>query len=90
MNSQELCEKIRQLYPDIGSCAIDLKVRYDQEKKAWVVKLEKDGKELETYLEDSEAGACMMGKQCISLGIQVAELVKDLKERPATRQSEGV
>lgn len=90
MNSQELCEKIRQLYPDIGACAIDLNVRYDQGKKAWVVKLEKDGKELETYLEDSEAGACMMGKQCISLGIQVSQLVKDLKERPETRQSEGV
>lgn len=33
MNSQELCEKIRQIYPDIGSCAIDLAVRYDQEKR---------------------------------------------------------
>ncbi|MDD3553501.1 MAG: hypothetical protein PHC35_03140 [Deltaproteobacteria bacterium] len=90
MNSQELCEKIRQLYPDIGACAIDLNVRYDQEKKAWVVKLEKDGKELETYLEDEEANACMLGRQCISLGIQVSQLATDLKERPATRQTEGV
>lgn len=90
MNSQELCEKIRQIYPDIGACAINLNVRYDQEKKAWVVKLERDGKQLETYLEDEEASACMLGKQCVALGIQVSQLVKDLQDRPETRQSEGV
>lgn len=90
MNSDELCEKIRQIYPDIGECRIDLDVRYDQAKKAWVVRLEKGGKKLETYLESDEADACMLGRECISLGIQVAQLVNDLKNRPETRQSEGV
>ena len=90
MNSIELCEKIRKIYPDIGQCQINLDVRYDEEKKAWVVHLEKYGKKLETYLETEEADACMLGKQCISLGLQVGQLVRDLKERPETRQAEGV
>ncbi|MGC9023107.1 MAG: hypothetical protein ACP5J5_08315 [Dissulfurimicrobium sp.] len=49
MDSKELCEKIREIYPDIGKCHIDLDVRYDQAKKAWVVRLERGGKRLETY-----------------------------------------
>ncbi|MDA8162759.1 MAG: hypothetical protein M0022_07640 [Desulfobacteraceae bacterium] len=90
MNPADLCEKIRKIYPDIGQCQIDLNVRYDKEKKLWVVHLEKYGKKLETYLEAEEADACMLGKQCISLGLQIGQLVKDIKERPETRQTEGV
>lgn len=90
MNSAELCEKIRKIYPDIGQCQIDLDVRYDKDKKAWVVHLEKYGKKLETYLETEESDACMAGKQCVSLGLQIGQLVRDIKERPETRQTEGV
>lgn len=90
IDKKELCEKIRQIYPDVGECDIDVEVHYDTDKKAWVVHLEKEGKKLETYLENEEADACMMGKQCVSLGLQVVQLVRDLKERPETRQSPGV
>jgi len=90
MDKKALCDKIRQIYPDIGACDIDVKVSFDEAKKAWVVHLEKQGKKLETYLEPEEADACMMGKQCVSLGIQVGELVRNIKGRPETRQSEGV
>ncbi len=90
MDKAELCKKIKEIYPDIGECLIDVDVHFDEEKKAWVVHLEKDGKRLETYLEPSEADACMEGKQCVSLGLQVSELVRNIKERPETRQSPGV
>jgi hypothetical protein len=35
--SQELCEKIRSIHPDIGKCGIDLDVDWDTEKNIWVV-----------------------------------------------------
>ncbi|NDY41626.1 hypothetical protein G3N55_02005 [Dissulfurirhabdus thermomarina] len=90
LDKKALCEKISQIYPDIGACQIDVDVEYDESKKAWVVHLEKDGKRLDTYLEPEEADACMLGKECVSLGLQVGQLVRDIKERPSTRQSEGV
>lgn len=90
MDRFELCEKIQEIYPDIGECAINVDVDYDEEKKAWVVHLEKDGKRLDTYLEDQDAKSCMEGKQCVSLGLQVSQLVQNIKSRPETRQSEGV
>ncbi|MEF3167756.1 MAG: hypothetical protein K6360_00240 [Deltaproteobacteria bacterium] len=89
-DKQELCEKIRKIYPQIGECGLNVDVTYDQGKKAWVVHLEKEGKKLDTYLESQDADACMLGKECVSLGLQIGQLARDIKERPETRQTEGV
>ena len=77
-----LCEKISSIYPDIGECGIDVNVTYDKAKKAWVVDLKKDHHELKTYLELEEARDCMQGKQCVSLGLQVAQLRANIERMP--------
>lgn len=89
-DKKALCEKIQEIYPEIGECQIDVDVEYDKTKKAWVVHLKRKGKKLDTYLEPQEADACMLGKQCVSLGVQVAELVHNIDDRPPTRQTKGV
>jgi len=48
---EALCEKIRELYPDIGECGIDVDVDYDEEQKSWTVNLKKDHIELKHFLE---------------------------------------
>lgn len=73
-DKKTLCDKIRSIYPDIGECGINVDVEYDEEKKAWVVDLKKDNHELKTYLEPEDADTCMNGKQCIGLGLQIAQL----------------
>jgi hypothetical protein len=80
-DKKELCEKIRQIYPDIGECGIDVDVQYDEAKKAWIVDLKKDRHELKTHLEPEDAAVCMSGKQCISLGIQIAQLRENINRR---------
>lgn len=80
MTKEELCQKITDIYPDIGVCGIDLDVDYSDEKGAWVVDLRQKGHHLQTYLESDDAQKCMDGKQCISLGMQVAQLMENLKE----------
>jgi hypothetical protein len=79
VDKKELCEKITQLYPDIGECGIDIDVDYDEEQKAWVVDLKKDHHQLKTFLEDKDADLCMDGKQCVSLGIEIAQLRDNIK-----------
>jgi hypothetical protein len=83
IDKNELCEKIRSIYPDIGECGIDVKVDYDEAQKAWVVNLKKNHHELKTYLEFGDAETCMQGKQCISLGIEVAQLRANIERMPA-------
>jgi len=77
---EELCEKIKAVFPEIGACGINLKVDYDQGNKAWVVDLKKDQHELKTFLEDSEAQECMDGKQCVSLGLQIGQLRRNIEQ----------
>ena len=74
LNKHELCEKIRTIYPDIGECGIDVDVQYDDAQKRWVVNLKKNGHQLKTFLEAGDAEKCMDGKQCVSLGIEIAQL----------------
>ena len=78
-DKNELCQKIKEIYPDIGECGIDVDVEYDETKKAWVVDLKKDKHELKTHLEPDEADACLEGKQCVSLGIQIGQLKENIK-----------
>jgi len=77
---EELCEKIKAVFPEIGACGIDIMVDYDKQNKAWVVDLKKEGHELKTFLEDSEAQQCMDGKQCVSLGLQIGQLRKNIEK----------
>ena len=77
---EELCEKIKAVFPEIGACGIDLMVEYDGNNKAWVVDLKKDEHELKTFLEESEAQECMDGKQCVSLGLQIGQLRQNIEQ----------
>ena len=75
----ELCKKITDIYPEIGECGIDIDVSYDDEKKAWVVDLIKDSHELKHYLDLPEADECMEGNKCVPLGLEIAQLRKNIE-----------
>ncbi|MBF0259294.1 MAG: hypothetical protein HQK62_10730 [Desulfamplus sp.] len=79
-NKDQICEKIRSVYPDIGECGIDINVEYEESSNAWVVHLKNDSYELKTYLEHEDANLCMEGKQCIGLGLQISQLMDNIKE----------
>ncbi|MCB2183864.1 MAG: hypothetical protein KQH63_17685 [Desulfobulbaceae bacterium] len=76
---KELCQKIIELYPEIGQCGINVKVNYNNAKKVWVVDLKKDNHELQHHLEIPDADDCMEGKQCVSLGLEIAQLKKNIQ-----------
>ncbi len=76
---EQLCQKITEVFPDIGACGIDVNVSYDDEKKSWVVDLQKERHHLKTFLEEKEAQMCIDGKQCVSLGLEIAQLRKNIE-----------
>ena len=79
-DKKELCEKIRSIYPEIGECGINIDAEWNEEKNAWVVDLKKDDHELTTHLEPEDADGCMEGKQCVSLGLQIAQLKNNIEK----------
>jgi hypothetical protein len=78
-DKKELCESIRSLYPEIGECGIGVEANFDETKKVWVVELKKEGHQLKTFLEPPDADSCMEGKQCVSLTLQIAQLMANIK-----------
>jgi len=78
-DKKELCEKIIAMYPEIGACGLNLDVNFDDEKNAWVVRLNKDKHTLTHYLDVPEADHCMNGKECVSLGLEIAQLKKNIE-----------
>jgi hypothetical protein len=71
---KQLCEKITTLYPGIGRCGIDINVTFNKPEDAWVVHLKKDTHSLDHFLNLMDADRCMEGKQCLSLGLEIAQL----------------
>jgi hypothetical protein len=82
IDKKELCQKIIELYPDIGECGIDVKVEFDEDQNTWVVDLKKDKHELKTFLEQGDAENCLAGKQCVSLGIEITQLKDSIERMP--------
>lgn len=76
---EELCDKISEMYPEIGECDIDIMVNFDADKKAWIVELKKDSHNLKHYLDVPEADECIEGNKCISLGLEIAQLKKNIE-----------
>jgi hypothetical protein len=83
LDKQALCLKIRDIYPEIGACGIDLKVDYDDQQNRWVVHLDRNDKKLKTYLKPEEAEMCMQGKQCVGLAFEINQLKDSIDRMPA-------
>jgi hypothetical protein len=81
LTKEELCQKIIEVFPDIGECGIDVNVDWDERNNAWAIDLKKGDEELKTFLETDEAGQCMEGKQCVSLGLQIAQLRSNIESK---------
>ena len=74
IDNNELCQKIRELYPDIGECGIDVDVAFDEANSRWKVDLKRGSRQLQTFLEEGDAELCLQDRQCVSLGIEISQL----------------
>jgi hypothetical protein len=80
-DKEELCRKLTEMYPEIEECGMDVDFYFDGEKNAWVVDLVKDAHEFIHYLDAPEANDCLEGNKCTSLGLEIAQLKKNIEEK---------
>ena len=69
--------KIREMYPEIGRFGLSMSLSFAEDKKAWAVKLVHAGHELLTYVEPSDAEKCLGGVECVHLGHQIGQFVRN-------------
>jgi hypothetical protein len=79
--SDELKEKIREMYPEVGEHHLSVSVDFSEGKNAYVVTFKRGQEELSTHLEKNDADECMNGIKCVYLGVQVAQFIKNFEER---------
>jgi hypothetical protein len=75
VNKDELCDKISDIYPELGSCDQKLMVSWDNTNNAWAVDFEVRGEKIRHYLENSDAAACMLNSQCVGMGIEFGQFL---------------
>ncbi len=76
-NAEQLSNKIKILYPEVTSHGVDFNVEKDTSQNAWLIHMEKDNNSLDHFLELIHAEHCIEGKECISLGLEIAQLQKN-------------
>ncbi len=75
----ELAAKLKEMYPEIEEHNLDLDLEYKDSEQYWVIKLTKGDHRLHTLLNKSDADACMEGTQCVYLGVQIGQFVKNFE-----------
>lgn len=79
VDPKTLESKIREMYPEIIKHDLTLSLSFDNGTDSWIVKLDKGGHELATHLEKKDAEACLEGIQCVYLGVQIGQFVKNFE-----------
>jgi hypothetical protein len=77
--------KVKEMFPDIDKHQMDCSLTFDEGKNAYIIKLTKGAHALTTHLEKPDADACMAGKECVHLGVQMAQFVKNFEEDEGTK-----
>jgi len=78
-NKERLLAGIRSVHPELQRLGVDLDADYDREQQIWVVSMKKGSRMVRAYLEPADADSCMNGRQCVTLGIEVAQLRVELE-----------
>jgi hypothetical protein len=76
---EELAAKLKEMYPEIQEHGLDLDLEFNQEKNYWIIKLSKGDHRLHTLLNKDDADACLEGTQCVYLGVQIGQFVKNFE-----------
>ena len=63
-------------------CGEDFFVDFDQDRRAWAVDLRRDGHDHRTYVEPDDMDACMDGRSCFGLGVELSQLQDTADRRP--------
>jgi hypothetical protein len=79
VDSKTLESKIREMYPEISQHDLSISLNFDKGTDSWIVKIFKGQHNLATHLEKKDAEACLEGIQCIYLGVQIGQFVKNFE-----------
>jgi hypothetical protein len=79
VDPKDLEAKLKEIHPEIEQHNLNVYLSFDNEKDAWIVKLSKGDHELTTHLEKKDAEDCLKGIECVYLGVQIGQFIKNFE-----------
>jgi hypothetical protein len=80
-SNDALKDKIMEMYPEIEDHRVSLGLDFDEKTDAYILTFKRGKEVLTTRLEKRDADDCMNGIKCVSLGIQVAQFIRNFEDR---------
>ena len=80
ITSENLSAKLKQIHPEVDKYGLGLEVRFDEAKQAWVATFSKGEHTLETHMEENDVQSCMNDVQCVYVGVQLGQFIKNYCE----------
>ena len=74
-----LKDKVLEMYPQIAKHGVVSSLVFDEDRKVYTLTLKKEHHELKTFIDPKDATACMDGRECVHLGIQIGEFLKNFE-----------
>ncbi len=78
---EELKKTITAMYPEISDHKLDVGVEFDYPKNAYLITFKRGEDVLTTRIDRKDANDCMRGIQCIYLGVQIAQFIRNFDDR---------
>ena len=69
--------KIREIYPELEEYDVAISIYFDEKTDAWVVTFSKNGHSLDTHLDKDDVQACVEGKKCVYMGVQIGRFIEN-------------
>lgn len=73
-DKNEVCRKVTELNPDLGSCGIDIDTFYSRANRSWIIISKKGDHDIVHFLDKKDIKKCLDDVQCVSLGLDVGQL----------------
>jgi hypothetical protein len=80
VNDQDLRQKVLALFPEIEKYELNMDLRFDQEQDSWLLTVQKGQQTLSTHLEEPDVDACMNGKECYHVAVQLGRFIRNYCE----------
>lgn len=80
VNAEELKKKVLALFPEIEQYGLNMDLKYDADQEAWLLTVSKGQEALSTHLEEQDVEACISGKECYHVAIQLGRFIRNYCE----------
>lgn len=80
VNAEELKKKVLALFPEIEQYGLNMDLKYDADQDAWLLTVSKGKETLTTHLEEQDVEACISGKECYHVAVQLGRFIRNYCE----------